>query len=129
MPKAQFVFSTPFLLQSVNHEHICFPHAQSQEISVQPLVNPTGIRALRSVFVQMLSLQFMLPLHYNHGSVGFPLTCVSVFLSVYFSPPGLESVVKALLWSKMAAPPLPRLPPLPHDLRDDNDSPPSFAAC
>lgn len=40
---------------------------------------------------------------------------------------GLASVVKAMLWSKMAVPPLPPLPTLPHDLSDDNDSPPAFA--
>lgn len=37
---------------------------------------------------------------------------------------GLASVVETLLWSKMAAPPLPALSPLPHNLCDDDYSPP-----
>lgn len=79
---------------------------------------------------QMLYLHFMVLLHCNHGSLGFTATYfldISLCLCVVFLP-GLATAVKSLLWSKMAAPPLPRLPPLSHNLCDDDDSPPAFAA-
>lgn len=77
----------------------------------------------------MLSLKFMVPLHYYHGSVGLPPTCNSAFLfflSISYST-GLASEAKTLLWSKMAAPPLPPLHADPRFLSDDDHSAPPFA--
>lgn len=113
-----FFYSLP--LENLNHEHICFPHAWSQEISEQPLVNPAGIRVLYSVLCT-----FYLCNLWDHTSI---IMVLLVSLPVFFLPV-LAIVVKSLLWSEVAASPLPHLSSLPYGLSDDNDSPPLFATC
>lgn len=117
-------FSSHISEQSLNHEQssTCLPPRDFCAALGSPLRNLSALKCYICILWYCSIIITVL-------LVSLQLVFLDFSLCLFFFLPGLATAVKSLLWSKMAAPPLPRLPPLPHNLCDDDDSPPAFAAC